>query len=75
MSVPKKNAAPWSPADVKKMRSLAKKGLSSRLAAVQLQRSRGAVAFKAMVEGVRFHAIRQPTGVQKRIARRNRRGR
>lgn len=66
---PKKHNAPWTPADLKKMRALAKAKLSARLAAKELGRSRGAVAYKAMVEGVRFRAIKQPPGVQKALHR------
>jgi hypothetical protein len=60
---------PWTESDVKKMRELAQKGLSSRLAAIKLRRTRGAVAFKAMTLGIHFSAIKQPAGVQKRLAR------
>ena len=63
----KKLGLPWTPADVKKMRQLAKAKLSARLAAKELGRSTGAVKFKAMTEGVRFRAINQPRGVQKRL--------
>lgn len=66
---------PWTPADLKKMRILARERMSARLAAKELGRSTGAVKYKAMVEGIRFQHIRQPRGVQKRLARRNRRGR
>jgi hypothetical protein len=61
---------PWTPADLKKMRALAEQGLSSRLAAVKLRRTRGAVAFKAMNEGIRFRSIAQPAGVQRKPAQR-----
>jgi hypothetical protein len=65
--MPKNNLKPWTPADLKKMRALAKAKLSARLAAKELGRSRGAVAYKAMVEGIRFRAINQPRGVQKML--------
>lgn len=61
---------PWTPHDVKRMRKYASDGLSSRVAAERLGRSRGAVAYKAMTLKVEFHAINQPYGVQQRIHRR-----
>jgi hypothetical protein len=64
--------APWSAADLKLMRALARQKLSARLAARELGRSTGAVKYKAMVEGIRFRFIEQPKGVQQRIARRRR---
>lgn len=73
MKAKKKHNAPWTPADLKKMRQLARAKLSARLAARELGRSTGAVKYKAMVEGVRFQFINQPKGVQKRLARRRRR--
>lgn len=69
----KKHNAPWTRADLKKMRALARAKLSARLAARELGRTTGSVKYKAMVEGVRFRAINQPKGVQKRLARRRRR--
>ena len=69
----RKHNAPWTPADLKKMRALAKAKKSARLAAMELGRSPGAVKYKAMVEGVRFRFIEQPAGVQTRFARRRRR--
>lgn len=71
----RKHNEPWTPADLKKMRALAKLKLSARLAAGRLGRSTGSVKYKAMVEGIRFSAINQPKGVQRRLARRNRRSR
>jgi hypothetical protein len=65
----RKHNAPWTDADLKKMRALAKRKLPARLAADELGRTAGAVKYKAMVEGIRFNAIDQPRGVQKRIAR------
>lgn len=62
----------WSAFDVAHLRQLAGKGLGNREAAAKLGRSPGAVKYKAMVEGIRFHAIAQPKGVQKRLARRRR---
>jgi hypothetical protein len=69
----RKHNAPWTPADLKKMRDLAKKKLSARLAAKELGRSTGAVKYKAMVEGIRFRYIDQPAGVQKKLARKAKR--
>ena len=69
----RKHNAPWTSADLKKMRALAKARKSARLAAMELGRSPGAVKYKAMVEGVRFRFIEQPAGVQTRLARRKRR--
>lgn len=66
---------PWLPQDVRAMKRAARLGLSAREAAKILKRTRGAVAFKAMVLGVRFQAIAQPAGVQKRRAARARRRR
>jgi len=54
----------WTPADVRRMRALAKAKKSAREAAEILGRSRGAVAFKAMKVGVSFHAIDQKRGTQ-----------
>lgn len=69
----RKHNAPWTPADLKKMRALAKAKKSARLSAIELGRSPGAVKYKAMVEGIRFRFIDQPAGVQTRLARRKRR--
>ena len=65
--------APWTPADLKKMRQLPKQKLSARLAAKELGRSTGAVKYKAMVEGIRFRFIDQPAGVQLKLARKAKR--
>jgi hypothetical protein len=69
----RKHNAPWTSADLKKLRALAKARMSARLAAKELGRSTGAVKYKAMVKGIRFRFIEQPVGVQSRIARRRRR--
>ena len=69
----RKHNAPWTPADLKKMRVLAKAKLSARLAAKELGRSTGAVKYKAMVEGIRFRFIDQPAGVQLKLARKAKR--
>lgn len=72
---PKKHNAPWTPADLKKMRQLARAKLSARLAARELGRSTGSVKYKAMTEGIRFRFIEQPPGVQRKLARARRRRR
>lgn len=63
---------PWTERDLKTLATLAKKGLSSRQAAAKLRRTTGATKFKAMVVGIRFHAIEQPIGPQKKLGRRRR---
>lgn len=63
----KKLGTPWTETDIRVMRSCAKAGESARIAAKKLGRSRGAVAFKAMNEGIRFRSINQPRGVQKKL--------
>jgi hypothetical protein len=62
----------WTKRDVQRMRAIARAGHSARFAAGVLGRSRGSVAFKAMRLKVRFGSIKQPKGVQRRIARRRR---
>jgi len=47
----------WTAGDMKKMRELAKKRISARVAAGKLGRSPGAVRYKAMMEGVSFRSI------------------
>jgi hypothetical protein len=73
MAKSRKHNSPWTPADLKKMRALAKEKMSARLAAKELGRSTGAVKYKAMVEGIRFRYIDQPAGVQKKLARKAKR--
>ena len=60
------NPRPWRPVDVRRMKLFARRSYSAREAGNLLGRTRGAVAYKAMVLGVSFHAIHQPRGVQKR---------
>jgi hypothetical protein len=60
------DSKPWTATDLLKLRGYAKEGLSARQAAEKLGRSTGAVKFKAMVERVRFRAINQPRGTQRR---------
>lgn len=62
----------WTPYDIKRMRSKARAGLSAREAATELGRTVGAVKYKAMVEGIRFRAIKQPKGPQLKLAVRRR---
>lgn len=66
---------PWTPHDLRTMKQKARARASSRQTAKTLRRSQGAVKYKAMVEGIRFHNIEQPRGVQKRLHARKRRGR
>lgn len=75
MAIPQRHNQEWTRNDVVRMRALAKEKKSARQAARELGRSTGAVKYKAMVEGVRFHFINQPEGVQRRLARANRRRR
>lgn len=75
MSTPQRHNQEWTRTDVALMRALARERCSARQAAKRLGRSTGAVKYKAMVEGVRFHFINQPEGVQRRLARANRRRR
>jgi len=70
---PAKHNVPWTPADLKQLRQLAKMKLSARLAAKAIGRTPGAVKYKAMVVGIRFQFLKQPKGVQKRRARLQRR--
>jgi hypothetical protein len=70
MSKPKKYQRRWLPPDLRALRSLAKRKLSARQAAPLLGRTVGAVKWKAMDEGVRFHAIEQPVGAQRTLKQR-----
>jgi hypothetical protein len=47
----------WSAEDVKNLRTLAKAKLSTSQVAKRLRRTRGAVAQKAMLLGVRFRSV------------------
>lgn len=53
----KRHKLDWTPADLKKMRMLARQRISARIAAAKLGRSPGAVRYKAMMEGVSFRSI------------------
>lgn len=64
---------PWLDSEIKRTRAMARRGMSSRQVAARLGRSTGAVKFKAMVEGVRFHAIEQPKGAQVKAIKTRRR--
>lgn len=70
---PKRLNSEWTPRDLQRMRALARRGVSAKVAAAELGRSRGAVAFKAMKQGVSFHAINQPRGAQRKALRTRRR--
>lgn len=63
---------PWTRTDVRIMREAAKRRKSAKEVGRILGRTRGAVAYKAMVMGVHFHAINQRKGVQKRRFRKRR---
>ena len=69
----RKHNSPWLPMDVARMRRFAREGKSAKQFAQASGRTLGAVKFKAMAEGVRFHAINQPKGVQKKLAVKRRR--
>lgn len=56
--------------DMKRMRAMARQGMSAREAADKLGRTRAAVAYKAMVERIPFRSVKQPAGVQKRRTQR-----
>lgn len=70
MPQPKRLTLPYTAADLKIMRSMAKQKKSAKETAKVLGRTRGAVAYKAMVEGIHFRAIAQAPGVQRRPAQR-----
>jgi hypothetical protein len=70
MSKPKRLTLPYTAADLKIMRTMARQKKSARETAKVLGRTRGAVAYKAMVEEIHFRAIAQPAGVQRRPAQR-----
>jgi hypothetical protein len=66
---PKRLGTDYTRHDLKRMRDMARQGVSARKAAEKLGRTRGAVAYKAMVEGIHFRAIRQPRGAQRKAQR------
>jgi hypothetical protein len=49
----------WTKADVKILRSIGKDPLSSKEAAQQLGRTRGAIYQKAMLLGIRFRSVKR----------------
>ncbi len=55
---PAHDGASWGAAELKKLKSLAKKGLSAAETADALQRTAAAVQQKAMREGISFRAAR-----------------
>lgn len=57
MSKNKKHMKPYSDAELRRMRQLAKDRVSARVAAQKLGRSPGAVRYKAMMEGISFRSI------------------
>lgn len=68
MSKPKHNR-PWTPNELKTARECAREHRSARETAKVLGRTPGAVKYKCMIEGIAFNAIKQPKGVQVRLAR------
>jgi hypothetical protein len=60
---------PWTPAEIQKLRAIAKSGKSAREASKILRRPHPGLRYKAMVEGIKFFSVAQPAGVQKRLAR------
>lgn len=68
-----RDGLPWTNTEIKRTRSMARRRMSARQAAARLGRSAGAVKYKAMVEGVRFHAIEQPKGAQRKALKTRRR--
>lgn len=64
---------PWSAGEINRLRKLAASGKSAREASLILRRLHPGLRFKAMREGIHFFSVKQPAGVQKRIARRRRR--
>jgi hypothetical protein len=57
MAKKKRVVRPWSKEDVKVLRTLARARLSGPQVAKKLRRTRGAVAQKAMILGVRFRSV------------------
>lgn len=70
---PKRLGKDYSAAEIRTIRRCARSKMSARVCAAKLGRTRGAVAFKAMVLGVSFRAINQPRGVQRKANRTKRR--
>jgi hypothetical protein len=64
--------AEWTKEDIKTLRVNARLGESARWVGGLVGRNRGAVAYKAMMLGVRFKSVKQPKGVQKRLGRKRR---
>lgn len=61
---------PWSAGELTRLRAIAASGKSAREASKILRRPHPGLRFKAMTEGIKFFSVRQPAGVQKRLARR-----
>lgn len=55
----KKHNQPYSEAEVRRMRQLAKQRISARVAAQKLGRSPGALRYAAMVRGISFRSIKR----------------
>jgi hypothetical protein len=63
MAKKKRVVRAWSKEDVKNLRALAKARLSAPQVAKKLRRTRGAVAQKAMLLGVRFKSVNRKPSV------------
>lgn len=70
---PVMHRAPWTQSDLKRMHYFARKGYSARATAAEIGRTVGATKYAGMINEISFHAINQKRGVQKKLARRNRR--
>lgn len=68
----RRHNAGWTEHEVARLRKYASDGLSSRQTGEKLGRSTGATKYKAMVLKIEFHAINQPSGVQRRLGRQRR---
>lgn len=65
----------YTEAELSRIRALAKAGWNSRDTAKLVCRPHAGLRYKCMVEGISFTSVRQPAGVQKKLARRLRRER
>ena len=63
---PSNDGASWNAAELKRLQSLAKKGLSAAASAQELGRTPAAVQQKAMREGISFRAIKRTSGAAKK---------
>jgi hypothetical protein len=64
---PKNHRSDWTAGDLKQLRQFAKANMPSRVAALKLRRTAGAVQQKASVEGISFRSTkRRAHGTKKR---------